>query len=84
MKDIDKKIKEGIYRLPMYLSHESVLFISSMIQANPDKRLNCEELLKHDFLNKDISQFQRIKKENIPGIIEQKNKILFISILDNQ
>ena len=84
MKDIDKKIKEGIYRLPMYLSHESVLFISSMIQANPDKRLNCEELLKHDFLNKDISQFQKIKKENIPGIIEQKNNILFISILDNQ
>ena len=84
MKDIDKKIKEGIYRLPMYLSHESVLFISSMIQANPDKRLNCEELLKRDFLNKDISQFQKIKKENIPGIIEQKNNILFISILDKQ
>lgn len=82
-KDLNENLKKGIYIIPNNLSHETILFINSMIQKNPDKRLNCKELLKHDFLNKDISQLQKVKPENIPGVIGQWKNNLKISILDN-
>ena len=83
MNEIDKNLKYGIYKLPRYFSQEAVFFIQAMLQENPEKRLNCKELLKQDFLNKDFSQLQKKNPKIIPGFIEEQNDFLFISILDN-
>ena len=78
--ELSSKVRRGIYPMPMTLSQEAVFFIQSMLQENPDKRLICKELLKHDFINKNVTQFQKINVNLIPGLIEQKNGYLFIYI----
>ena len=83
LNELEKNLKNGIYKLPRYFSQEAAFFIQAMLQENPEKRLNCKELLKQDFLNKDFSQLQKINPEIIPGVIGQQNDFLLISILDN-
>ena len=78
--DLSNKVRRGIYQLPMTLSQQAVFFIQSMLLENPDKRLFCRELLKQDFLNKNVSHFQKINVKLIPGLIEQRNGYLFIYI----
>ena len=77
--DLSNKVRRGIYQLPMTLSQQAVFFIQSMLLENPDKRLFCRELLKQDFLNKNVSHFQKINVKLIPGLIEQRNGYLFIT-----
>ena len=78
--DLSNKVRRGIYQLPMTLSQQAVFFIQAMLLENPDKRLYCRELLKQDFLNKNVANFQKINVKLIPGLIEQRNGYLFIYI----
>ena len=82
--EINDKMKKGIYPLPLSLSQEAVFFIQSMLQENPEKRLSCNELLKQDFINKDLSLFQIMNPNIISGIVTQQNGFLYITILNNK
>ena len=66
--EIAKKIENGIYYIPLTLSYETISFINGMIQYDFKKRLTASELSKHDFLNKNVSQFKKIDFD-IPGKI---------------
>ena len=82
--EINDKMKKGIYPLPLSLSQEAVFFIQSMLQENPEKRLSCNELLKQDFINKDLFLFQIMNPNIISGIVTQQNGFLYITILNNK
>ena len=86
------KVEQGDYYVPKNISFESVSFMYGMLQQEPKKRLNAEQLLKHPFLTKNINEFTPIDmnkyadklKLNEEGmiIINTKNNELVWSIFN--
>ena len=72
--DLIKKIENGDYSLPINFSEEKISFINAMLQYDRDKRSSIDELLKHDFLNKPISEFTKINPKNY-FIVDSKIKM---------
>ena len=54
------KVEQGDYYVPKNISFETVSFMNGMLQQEPKKRLNAEQLLKHPFLTKKINEFTPI------------------------
>ena len=69
IQELSQKVKQGKYSLPTNLSKEVVSFINSMLQTDPNKRLIARDLLKHDFLVKNVKQFQPIDVRKISGMV---------------
>ena len=69
MQELSKKVKQGSYSLPTNLSKEVISFIDSMLQTDPNKRSSARDLLKHDFLVKNVKQFQPIDVRKIQGMV---------------
>ena len=84
MQDLFKKVKIGNYALPTSLSREVVFFIEGMLQQDPRKRLSCKELLKHDFLTKNVRQFKPLDARTIPGVVTQQGGQIKINSGANQ
>ena len=74
MDELIKKIEEGIYTIPTTLSYEAVSFLNGTLQYDSKRRLTAEQLSKHDFLNKDITDFHNIDLEKVSKIID-KNEL---------
>ena len=57
--DLVAKVKTGIYKFSksLNLSKEVVSFITGMLQYNIGKRLGIDDVIKHEFVTKDFSQF---------------------------
>jgi serine/threonine protein kinase len=79
MQDLYNKVKIGTYPLPTSLSREVVFFIEGMLQKDHNKRLSCKELLKHDFLTKNIHQFKPMDVRTIPGVVAQQGGLININ-----
>lgn len=66
MDDLMRKITNGEYKIPrtLNLSLECISFINGMLQNDPKRRLDINQLAHHNFLVKKPSQFQpmEIKK----------------------
>ena len=69
MQELFQKVKQGTYTLPTNLSKEVVSFINGMLQKDPNKRLSAKDLLKHEFLIKNVKQFQPVDVRKIPGTV---------------
>ena len=75
--DVEKiihKAEEGKSNYPIALSKEIISFLKGMLTAEPSERLKIEELSKHDFLTKNIKNFQLIEQKEI-NELEQSVKI---------
>jgi serine/threonine-protein kinase ULK/ATG1 len=59
MNGLVNKIKDGIYKIPknFNLSKEAVSFIKGILQKDPTKRFDINDVINHDFLNKDVKDF---------------------------
>ena len=80
MNDLVDKVEKGSYNVPKTVSQEVVSFLNGMLQYNSKYRLDSEDLLKHPFLTKNVSQFTKInttqaKKENKNNDIQKNNSI---------
>ena len=76
MKELLNKVERGNYFLPSNLSKEVVSFLNGMIQYEPKKRLNAEQLLNHRFLKRPYSELTKINlKEAQNKIVGSKIKI---------
>ena len=53
--------------------------IEAMLQKDPNKRLSCKELLRHDFLTKSVSQFHTVNAGNIPGVVAQQGGLVNVN-----
>jgi serine/threonine protein kinase len=80
--DVDElanNIKTEKYKIPkkLNLSKEAVSFISGMLQYNPNKRFDIDDVLKQDFLTKKVNEFSHKDYEKLG---EVKDDELIISI----
>ena len=69
MQELFQKVRQGTYSLPTNLSKEVVSFINGMLQKDPNKRLSASQLLKHEFLVKNVKQFQPMDVRKVPGTV---------------
>ncbi len=69
MQELFQKVRQGTYSLPTNLSKEVVSFINGMLQKDPNKRMSAKDLLKHDFLTKNVKQFQHMDVRKVPGTV---------------
>jgi serine/threonine protein kinase len=69
MDELVKKIENGTYVIPTSVSKEVISFLNGMLQYESHKRLNCEQLAKHDFLTKNIKDFHKIDVKKVSGKI---------------
>ena len=76
IKELNKKVEEGNYILPMNLSKEVVSFINGMLQYDPKKRLTCEELARHHFLTRDVKDFHPIDFSLIYSKLNEKGIVI--------
>ena len=82
IKELYEKINDGNYLLPLNSSEEVVSFINGMLQYDPNKRLTAGELLKHDFLVKNVKDFTPIDRKKIEKKISGND--IKINIKDNK
>ena len=80
--ELFRKVENGSYTLPINSSKEAVSFINGMLQIDANKRLSAQELLRHDFLVKNIKDFQPIDTKQVENKITG-NK-MNINIKDNK
>ena len=64
--DLVRLVEYGYYHIPYDLSQEIYSFLTSMLQYTSKNRLNAEELSKHPFLTKNVSEFSKINLLNFP------------------
>ena len=64
--DLVRLVEYGYYHIPFDLSQEMFSFLTSMLQYTSKNRLNAEELSKHPFLTKKVSEFSKINLLNFP------------------
>ena len=82
IKDLKKKVEAGNYVLPTNLSKEVVSFINGMLQYDPKKRLNIEQLSRHHFLTINVKNFTPIDFSLIYNKIGEKG--IVINIKENK
>ena len=81
--ELQEMARKGDYFLPLNfeLSHEIISFLNAMLQYDPKNRASTDELLKHDFLTKNVKNF---KPANISQIgYKIHNGVLTINFIDN-
>ena len=85
--DLFKKVKEGNYSIPIDIdiSDEIISFLSSMLRYNGELRLSAEELLLHDFIQKNPKNFIKNPKDKDKyiSIINNMRKPIYINKLEN-
>jgi serine/threonine protein kinase len=80
--ELMKKVENGTYTLPTNLSKEIVSFLNGMLQYDPKKRLNIDQLEKHPFLTKSLYQFTKIDLSKVNNNI--KNNKLKMNTKNNR
>ena len=76
VRDLKKKIEIGNYTLPTTLCKETVSFINAMLQYDPNKRLNIEQLARHQFLTRNVQNFRPIDFSLIYSKIGEKGIVI--------
>jgi len=78
-KELDDSINKSEYTIPnnLTLSKEAISFINSMLEFNPEKRLNIDDLVNHCFLINKIGYFSFIDLKRIKNDINKSRNILF-------
>lgn len=67
-----RKIKTGIFPIPEYLNKQVVNLVCQMLQVDPLKRANIEEIKKHDWFQVELPSYL------FPSNIEQDSNVIDI------
>ena len=65
MDDLVQKVESGSYSVPVSISSEIASFLNGMLQYKASDRLSAEQLSRHAFLTKEVSQFKKIDLKKI-------------------
>ena len=79
--ELIKNMKTGKYKISksLNLSNEVINFISGMLQYDPKKRFDINDVLNHDFLKKNVKEFSHKEQEKL-GEVKGNDIILNINI----
>ena len=83
MEKIIDEIENGKFNYPITLSKEIIDFLKDMLRKDPNKRLNINELSKHDFLLKNIKDFQLINEQKDEKKLKKK-RLCIVCLTNNQ
>ena len=72
MEDLVSKIEDGTYTVPTNLSKEVISFINGMLQYESSHRLSSEELSRHPFITKEISEFHPIDMQKVSKKVDNE------------
>ena len=81
MDELYKKVKIGNYKIPLWLSKEAVSFLNGMLQYDTNRRLSSDDLLKHEFLTKNVKDFQPIETDQLKSKIQ--GNVMKVNIRNN-
>ena len=87
MNDLVDKVESGTYTVPSTLSKEVVSFLNGMLQYDSKMRLSAEELKKHPFLTKNVSEFTKMNTDRATKKPEndlKKNKSIWAIYNDEE
>ena len=74
--ELIKKIEKGEYTVPTNLSKEIISFINGMLQYEPERRLNIEQLANHNFLKKNVNNFEKLDLHKVnKNLVKSKLKL---------
>ena len=78
--ELIKNMKTGKYKISksLNLSNEVISFISGMLQYDPKKRFDINDVLNHDFLKKNVKEFSHKGQEKL-GEVKGNDIILNIN-----
>lgn len=76
--DLVRLVEYGYYHIPYDISQELFSFLTSMLQYTSKYRLSAEELSKHPFLTKNVSEFSKINLLNLQCKVDNQGIILNI------
>ena len=76
--DLLGKVEVGDYKIPTDLSNEAASFLFDMLQYDPKKRKTIEQLAVHDFLEKKIQDFEKIRLKVLADKIHEGQLIINI------
>ena len=68
MDELNQKVNNGDYIIPITLSKETVSFLNCMLQDDPKKRSSYDLLSSHNFLTKNIKEFTKINLDDLKNI----------------
>jgi serine/threonine protein kinase len=73
--ELVSKIQKGDYKIPnnLKLSKEAISFINGMLQHNPQKRLNIDQLANHNFLMKNVKDFKELDLKRAGEKVDKDN-----------
>ena len=73
--ELVSKIQKGDYKIPnnLKLSKEAINFINGMLQHNPQKRLNIDQLANHNFLMKNVKDFKELDLKRAGEKVDKDN-----------
>ena len=71
MDELVSKIENGTYTVPTTLSKEVISFLNGMLQYDSHERLTSEELSRHHFLTKNVSEFHPIDIQKVSKKIDK-------------
>ena len=71
MDDLVQKVESGIYSIPTSISYELASFLNGMLQYEAKNRFTAEQLSRHDFLTKQVSQFKKIDLKKISNKVHE-------------
>ena len=65
MDELVKETQEGIYKISVHLSKETISFLNYMLKYDLKKRLDIKRLSEHQFITKEMKNFTRIDKKEV-------------------
>ena len=76
MQDLINETNKGVYKISVNLSKETISFLNYMLKYDPKKRLDIENLSKHNFIIKNVKEFTKIDKNKF-GSNLKGSKLVF-------
>jgi len=65
MDELVKETQEGIYKISVHFSKETISFLNYMLKYDLKKRLDIKRLSEHQFITKEMKNFTRIDKKEV-------------------
>ena len=84
MDELVDKIETGKYTVPTNLSKEVVSFLNGMLQYDPNRRLNIDQLAVHPFITKNVKEFHPIDLRQVSKKLDSTKKAIEIDVKKNR
>ena len=84
MEDLINKVETGKYKVPTSLSKEIVSFLNGMLQYDPNKRLDINQIANHQFIKNNTKEFHSIDLRQVSNKLDENKRKIVIDVKKNR